>query len=249
MATNMLGHQASSPASNTLNSASAITLNIGSSLSVPGCSATITITTPTSSYSAPNVLPTLSNGVMSFNGAQSIIYADNTALHVTAQYSVQFDFMASTVAPAYQYIMTSGEGYGIGWPEFSCVLEGNEFLVITNSNNAASGEAYYEYSTNIKTNTWYRVGFMFYNTGSQNYIRCYLNGSNIFQRAIAAYGSNGTAHNSNLTGLAITAAADAMPYTSSNGLALGNDCNNYTGRFFTGSIRNFFIGKHLFWAV
>ena len=251
---NILGKQAATPATTTANASYPAQLSSGTNVAFGTVS--LTKTTTTHSGGAAWVAPTYSNGVMITTGTQSVAYVDNANLHTTAPYSVQLDFNVTTVSPGVQYLINNGGGYNIGWPEWAIQLNGANLVVLANSRGQSYGQSQYDYSTNILPNTWYRVGLMYYNVSGQNYIRGYLNGVKIFQRAIAANGyalgagaGSGTAHNSNLLGVAIDARADEMPYDAPNGISLANDAANYTSSFLYGQIRNLFIGKTLFWTI
>lgn len=207
--------------------------------------------------------PSISGGVMSFGGNQAIAYSDNsdllrTTITSSQAYSVQVDLKTTTIAPVAQFVLNYGEGYGIGWSEWNFQINGNLLRLGTNSTQDADGQAWYDFAR-IRADEWYRAGFMFYMVGSQNYIRLYLNGVQIFQRAIgAAYTSalpsnstarTTTAYTSSIGGVAIKQAADRMPANSSNGVSLGNDYANYPQRAFYGSLRNVFVGKTNFWTI
>lgn len=261
---NFYGKQVGTPATTTSNATSAYVYTKSSSTDSVGNPVTGTTYTlskiPTSNpYGNANwVYPDTVNNAMVFTGTQSVAYSDDNRLHVVAPYSCQVDFNTTTVSKASQWIVDNGQGSGIGWEEFIIYLSNNSLIVSTCASNGAeggstaSGPPYNAHYTlgNVVPNTWYRVGVMWYNvggtynsgtntyTGGTNYIRGYLNGEIKFQRAL-----DGTA------ALGQTAQSGRMPYNSGNGIAIGNDNANYPTTFFQGSIRNFFIGRTLFWPI
>lgn len=168
---------------------------------------------------------------MSFNGTTQIIkFQDKPEFHVVAPYSVELEFNAQKLDTGSHWLATCGEGYQLGWPEWSFTLVGNSLQFNTSrSNNGDDTNAVF--SNNIITNRWYRVGMMFYTDASSNYrVRGYLNGDQVFD------------------------VATQQPYDTSNGISFGGD---YAGtsnpqstlRLFTGYMRNIYCGQSLFWTV
>jgi hypothetical protein len=199
---------------------------------------------------------------MTFSGTQSLAYLDTDTLHVYPPYSCQVDFRPSVVNKTTMYIVNNGQGGGIGWEEFVIYLNNDNAMISTcaanngEGGNAASGPPYTAYYNlgKVMINTWNRVGVMWYNvggtlnestgiyTGGTNYMRGYLNDIEIFTRPLngqAWTGAGGTK----------TAESGRLPWNSPNGICIGNDSANFGTTFFQGSIRNFFIGRTLFWPI
>ena len=164
--------------------------------------------------------PTTISDYLQFNGSQVLRYPANSDFHDTGNYSVELEFYIDVATTGYAYIATVGEGYGIGWPEWHIIQTPTTIDFSSSSNNnGVTSDA--SLLTNFNLQQWYRVGIMFFNN--------------------MAYGF--------VNDIQVFSIACSVPYTSTNGLAIGCDYAKYSGRFFTGKIRNMTIGKSLFWSL
>lgn len=234
------------PATNATSAPYAYTPSVGATAVINGVTLTKKTTVDqaaSGNRSLPWKAPTITSNIMSFDGTQSICYGDNTSLTTTVPYSGQVDFNTTTTARGAQYILNNGEGFGIGWCEWAIQLLGDVLTLGTNSNQLASGQAYYDFAR-VRPNEWYRVGFMFFNTGGTNYVRGYLNGVQKFQFALI-----GQASVSTVRGATNQAVSNTMPANAPNGISIGGDANNYDGRMYYGQVRNVIVGKQLFWSI
>jgi len=240
--TNTLGKQVGVPATTEANANSAYVFSTGDT-TFGGVAVVKKTTGGENAWQDPSYDNT--TGIMTFSGAESMAYLDTDELHTATPYSVQVDFNTTTTTQALQYIINNGQGSGIGWEEFTVTVGYNNLRIHTCA-NAAGGttyEAVYDVSV-IEPNTWYRFGLMFYNSGGMNYLRTYLNG--IVKNQVTLDGKSNSSGYLNVTN---KGTAVAMPYNSSNGIAIGNDNVNFTGSFFNGQIKDLFIGKTLFWPI
>lgn len=237
---NLSGKQVGAPATTTANSGSSYVFTTNNTTTF----GSVTVTRK-SGFTAPSV----SNNEMIFTGTQGIAYLDNDQLHVTPPYSVQVDFYTTQTSKGTAYIWNNGQGNGIGWPEAVIVLNGANLNMYTSSNSAGTStyQARFAIATNIQANTWYRVGVMWYTVSSTNYVRFYLNGSIVYTHQYS--GTSFAADPNNPGGGTNTSTSDALPYNSSNGIAIGSDNNNDSSTRWEGKIRNVFVGKTLFWSI
>lgn len=256
------------------NSASSYVFTTASTATIGSGGTAVTVTRRTAS-NVPNgqpgpqnpwINPGYDGSSMIFSGTQSVAYLDNNSLHVVPPYSCQVDFKPSVLNKSTMYVVNNGQGGGIGWEEFTIYCNNDNIFISTcaasdgsDGGSSASGPPYtaYYYLGKAQIGAWHRVGVMWYNvggtynsstntyTGGTNYIRGYLNGEQKWQRPL-----NGTAWTNPIdTGRSFSTQSARLPYNSVNGIVLGNDNANFTNTFFEGSIRNFFIGRTLFWTI
>lgn len=226
---NLIGKQAGAPATTPANSASGYVFSTGNTTIG---SVAVTARNGNGASGPAWVDPTYdsSSNTMTFDGtAQSLGYVyGGASIHVApAPFSLQVDFNVDRVT-GHQYVVNMGQGNGLGYPEFIVDLSNASLTIQMNSSSSGSGPMAVTISNNIQVGQWYRVGAMVYITGASTVnIRCYLNSEVKVQTTLPA-----------------------LPYnTSTAGIAIGNDNGNFPSTFFKGKIRNFFLGKTLFWPI
>ena len=172
--------------------------------------------------------PATTADYMTFDGNQCIRFSDRSDWHVVSPYSVEFDFYCANTADG-KWIATSGEGFALGWGEWSVIQSGGNILLVSSADNNGN-----QFSITVVPNfsikQWYRVGFMFYTVGSQYRCRAYLND------------------------VQVADVACIQPYDSTNGLVFGADwawttSNGGSARKWAGRLRNVTMAKSLFWTV
>jgi len=172
----------------------------------------------------PDPKPTTSNDYMNFNGTSQIIrYSDRTDWHVTAPYSVELEVYM--VDNQNRWIATVGEGFGIGWPEWSIFQNGAGDLAFASSDNNNEDTSTAVFMNHYNVNQWYKIGLMIYTSGSDIRVRGYVNDTQTFDQVMT------------------------QPIDSINDLAIGGDAAAYASRLFKGRIRNVTIGHSEFWPI
>lgn len=170
--------------------------------------------------------PTVSGNALLFDGTQNIRYTDVPFWHVTMPYSVQFEFYTTNLGVNQMICTVGGNVQTPGWPEWAVFLTaGSGVALFSNANNAGTAQVTQTLLpiANMSTNTWYKIGFMFYS----GRMRGYLNDSQAFDVAL----TNGTI------------------VDSSYGFAIGGDNAKDSGRQFFGGVRKFIMANQLFWAM
>lgn len=163
--------------------------------------------------------PTTVADYMLFTGTQNVRFSDKDIWHMTSPYSVEMDVYIEDLL-ALRYIGTVGEGFGLGWPEWTIWHDGTTIGWQTSStNNGVTTQATFVSGVNAKQ--WYRLGFMYLN----GRVYGFVNGTKVFDIAIDP------------------------PINSTNGLAFGGDYRKYASRQFKGRIRNITMGQSAFWSV
>lgn len=180
--------------------------------------------------------PTNVGDYMVFDGTKAVRFSENSNYpdnwHVTAPYSVECEVFLDTSDEG-RWIGTVGEGYGIGWGEWSIVQSGGGIYLNSSADNNGN-QFTIPFVTSAATKQWYRLGFMFYTDANNVFrIRTYCNDVKVIDQACS------------------------VPYNTSNGMSWGSDWA-FTGpgssspimsRVFKGRIRNVQVGRSLFWTV
>lgn len=233
---NFPGRYLALPAVTPANQGSYYTFSTGNTTTM----GSVTLTKTTTTYQQAWVPPSYDSvsDTLTFNGTtQSIAYVANSDIHVAPlDFSLQFDFNPSRLT-GHQYLVNLGQGYGRGYPELVVDLSNTGLGVNFSTANDGNSNKAYSLGT-VAVNNWYRVGIMFYNvggtknqstgviTGGTNYLRAYVNGEVKLQTSISG-----------------------LPWTSTAGIAFGNDNANYGTTFFQGKMKSIFIGKTRFWNI
>lgn len=166
--------------------------------------------------------PATVSDYMEFAGTQIVRFSDRSDWHVVAPYSIEMEVYP--VDTANRMIGTEGEGFASGWPEWAISQTGGALRFNTSwTNNAYDAGA--NFVNTYGLNQWYRLALMFYLDGTQNRVRGYTNGIQVFDIPIT------------------------QPLDTTQRLAIGGDAVARADRMFKGRIRNVTIGKSLFWTV
>lgn len=175
--------------------------------------------TSNSTALAADTKPTTVSDYMLFTGTQNVRFSDKDLWHVTSPYSVVMEvYIDERAGP--RWIATVGEGFGLGWPEWSIVHDGASITFRSSNNNngiTSSGT----FVSNFNPKQWYQIGLMFLNGRAYGYV----NEVQVFNVECSE------------------------PINTTNGLAVGGDYRKYANYQFKGRIRNFKLGKSAFWTV
>jgi hypothetical protein len=177
--------------------------------------------------------PTTVSDYMNFNGTQAIRFSENSNnWKVTAPYSVELECMCSNTLDG-KYIATNGEAFGGGWGEWSLYQSGGKIVLVSSASNNGN-QFTLDMVPSLQVDRWYRLGWMFYTSGSDFRCRTF---------------TNGVQSNDVLC---------LEPFNSANGLSFGADWSysdpsittpGILNRRWTGRLRNVTIGRALFWPV
>lgn len=200
--------------------------------------ATTSLIAPNNTYNL-NKVPTLNSlrNAWTFDGSQAILYTKSDAdWYVTPPYSVEFEFYTSQlVSGQVQYIMNFGEGFGSGFTMLGFYINATNFgLLMYDANISTANKTIATYMTTptLATNTWYKIGFMFYTSNTVLRARGYLNDVQVFD------------------------VPSIQPWQSNvNGMSIGNDNAAsavspgvpQTARAFFGGVRNVIIARNTLW--
>lgn len=181
---------------------------------------------PGSTLRTGDIAPAVVGDALIFTGVEQLRYTDSSAWHVTAPYSVEFEFY-SNVLNDDMMLINIGQGNGIGYPEYMIWVNGsNGVEAQTASTNSSSTLQVYNLIPNgtLQTNRWYRIGIMVYNDGALRH-RGYVNGIQTFDTTLT------------------------QPWNSPNGIAISGDNNAYPSVMIKGGMRNLRIAQSLFWKI
>lgn len=182
--------------------------------------------------------PTVTGNALVFNGTtQGLQYTNGPStdqFNITPPFSIEFDVNQASLTNGggsgfNQWFFNIGTGYDDGRPSLTIRTDmpGSNIVVGYFTSSADTGTNYTLVSGPTSLSTWYKIGVMIYNDGTNNRIRGYVNGSQVFDNIMATLPKAPGAIGINLGG------SDPIhPYT-----------------FFNGSIRSLRVGRALFWNI